>query len=54
MKLKAKSSLIFEAKKYEAGSVFEASTEHGLTLISLGWAEAVVEKKTPKKPARKK
>jgi len=54
MKLKAKTDLLFEAKKYEAGSVFEASAEYGLTLIGLGWAEAVEEKKSPKKPAKKK
>lgn len=54
MKLKAKTDILFEAKKYEAGSVFEASTDHGLTLISLGWAEKVEEKKAaPKKSAKK-
>ena len=54
MKLKAKADVIYEGKKYEAGSVFEASADHGLTLIDLGWAEAVEEKKTPKKTAKKK
>lgn len=54
MKLKAKADILFEAKKYEAGSVFEASTEHGLTLIELGWAEAVEEKKATKKKTTKK
>lgn len=54
MKLKAKTDILFDAKKYEAGSVFEASADHGLTLIELGWAEAVEEKKTPKKPTKKK
>jgi len=55
MKLKAKTDILFDAKKYEAGSVFEASAEHGLTLIDLGWAEAVTEeKKAPKKAAKKK
>lgn len=49
MKLKALTALVFEAKKYEPGSVFEASAEHGSTLVSLGWAEAVPEKKAPKK-----
>lgn len=54
MKLKAKTALLFESKKYEAGSVFEADADHGLALISLGWAEAVKEKKAaPKKAAKK-
>ena len=54
MKLKAKADILFKAKKYEAGSVFEADADHGLTLISLGWAEAVKEKKAaPKKAAKK-
>ncbi len=54
MKLIAKTDILSNAKKYKAGSVFEASTEHGLTLIGLGWAEAVEEKKAPKKAAKKK
>ena len=54
MKLKAKTALLFESKKYEAGSVFEADADHGLALISLGWAEAVEEKKASKKSTKKK
>ena len=54
MKVKAKTDLLFDAKKIEAGSVFEADTEHSLTLIELGWVEAVEEKKTAKKTAKKK
>lgn len=54
MKLKAKADIIFESKKYAAGSVFEASADHGRSLIELGWAEAVKETKAPKKAAKKK
>ncbi len=54
MKLKAKTDILFDTKKLEAGSVFEASADHGLTLIELGWAEAVEEKKTSKKSPKKK
>lgn len=54
MKVKAKIDLVFDGKKIEAGSVFEADTDHSLTLIGLDWVEAVEEKKTTKKAAKKK
>lgn len=54
MKVKATTDLVFDGKKFETGSVFEAGTEHSLTLIGLGWVEAVEDKKTPKKTAKKK
>ena len=54
MKLKATTDILFDSKKYEAGSVFEASTDHGLTLVELGWAEVVKEAKAPKKTTKKK
>lgn len=55
MKLRATVDILFDSKKYEAGSVFEASTDHGLTLVELGWAEVVEEaKKAPKKTTKKK
>ncbi len=54
MKLKATTDILFDSKKIKAGSVFEADADHGSTLIELGWAEAVAEKKAPKKTAKKK
>lgn len=51
MKLKAKVDILCDMKRYEAGSVFEASAEQGRDLISLGWAEPV--KKPAKKSAKK-
>ncbi len=54
MKLKAKADILFGNKKLTAGSVFEADTDYSLVLIETGMAEAVEEKKTPKKTAKKK
>lgn len=55
MKLKAKVDILVDSKKYEAGSVFEASADHGRTLVELGWVEVVEEaRKAPKKTTKKK
>lgn len=54
MKYRANIDVLFNEKRFKAGSEFEADKDTGLILVKMGWAEAVEEKKAPKKTAKSK
>lgn len=53
MKLLAKADIIFAAKKFKAGTVFETDENTAGLLLEYGWAEVVEEVKAPKAEAEK-
>jgi hypothetical protein len=55
MQVKALVDILTDGARHKAGTEFATSTETGLLLIRLGWAEELPkEAKAPKKAASKK